>query len=96
MNNYHLKQSGKTIFLNFFRSFFTIPFLENIIVKLSLNNSSTVIQKLIPPDYLYKTNSFRLVTREGINYKLDISHVVDHYLYFGIKDKSYETIIETI
>lgn len=96
MNNYHLKQSGKTIFLNFFRSFFTIPFLENIIVKLSLNNSSTVIQKLIPPDYLYKTNSFRMVTREGINYKLDISHVVDHYLYFGIKDKSYETIIETI
>ena len=96
MNSYHLHQSSKTKFLNFFRSIFTIRLFENFLIFLLLEKKLIVFRKLIPPNYLYKNCSFRNVTRDGINYKLDISNVVDHFLYYGIKDFCYDSIIDTI
>ena len=93
MVNYHLKKTPKTRFLNLFRRLFTIPFFENILVSKVLNSKSVFFQKLVPPDYLYKKNSLRSVTREGIKYKLDISNVVDHYVYYGFKDANYDSIL---
>ena len=96
MKKYHLKQTPKTKFLNLFRFFFTFPLFEKFLVPRVQNNSSSFFKKLIPPDYLYKKGSFRYVTRDGINYKLDISNVVDHYLYYGNKEADYQSVLETI
>ena len=52
--------------------------------------------KFIPSEYLYRKNSIRDITRDGINYKLDISNIVDHYLYCGAKDTGYAPIIDVI
>jgi FkbM family methyltransferase len=96
MDKYDLKISNKTRLLNVFRRIFMIPVLERFLVNSLLKRPSAFLLKLIPPDYLYKKNAFRSVTRNGINYKLDISHVVDHFLYFGIKDANYDPILEEI
>ena len=96
MNTYRLKIKPKTRFFNFFRRLFTIPFLEKLLVTLVLKKSFRFFKKLIPPDYLYKKNSFRYVKRGDINYKLDISNVVDHFLYFGIKDANYDSILDSL
>ena len=96
MREYHLKQGSKTKLLNFFRKPLTLPIFEKLLVKQTVGSSSTLLKKLIPPDYLYKQGSFRNVTRNGINLKLDISHVVDHYIYFGNKDADYDSIKKSI
>jgi FkbM family methyltransferase len=96
MREYHLRQSPKTKILNFFRKPLTFPIFEKLLVKQTVEKSSNFFKKLVPPDYLYKQGSFRNVTRNGLNLKLDISHVVDHYIYFGYKDADYDSIIESI
>lgn len=96
MTEYHLKQNPKTKVLNLFRKPFTLPLFEKLLVKLTVGNSSTFFKKLIPPDYLYKQGSLRFVNRDGINLKLDISNVVDHYIYYGVKDADYNSILNLI
>ncbi len=96
MANYHLAQSPKTKLLNLFRKVFTVPLFEKFLVAKTVNGSSAFFKKLIPPDYLYKPNSFRYATRGGIHYKLDVSNVVDHYLYYGNKDATYQEVLDTI
>lgn len=96
MTNYRLKQTPKTKFLNFFRTFFTLPLFEKLLVSVTINSNSKFIQKLIPPNYLYKKDSFRHVTRKGIKYNLDISNVVDHYLFYGIEDSSYKPVLREL
>jgi FkbM family methyltransferase len=96
MDGYHLNQNAKTRFLNYFRSVFTLPLFENVLLMLLFKSKFKIFQKLVPPDYLYKSGSFRFVERDGIKYKLDISNVVDHYLYYGIKDATYDSILETL
>ena len=93
---YHLHQSFKTKFLNVFRRAFTIPFIEKFMQKKMLQNSTGIYRKLIPSNYLYKRGSYRQFKRGDINYKLDISNVVDHLLYFGISDSDYTSILPQI
>ena len=92
MDNYHLKQSAKTRFLNFFRSIFTIPVFEKLLLTLTLKWDNKLLQKVIPPDYLFKKGSIRMVERNGIKYKLDISHVVDHFIYWGLTDAAHQSV----
>ena len=96
MNKYKIKKTSTTRALNLLRVFFTFPILENILITLISNNRYKFIQKIIPPDYLYKKGSLRYITRKGINYKLDISNVVDHYLYFQIDDFEYDSILDEL
>ena len=96
MSEYHLKQTSKTKILNVFRKPFTLPPLEKILVRLTAGKSLKFFKKLIPPDYLYEKNSLRLVKRNGINLKLDISNVVDHYIYYGVKDADYNPVLKAI
>ncbi len=96
MNEYLIKKSLKTKILNRFRSTFKIPILEQLLVRISLLTTSDFIWKIIPPDYLYPKGSIRFATRKGINYKLDISNVIDHSIYFDYKVKIHESIIEKI
>lgn len=95
-DKYTLHQPPTTRVLNAFRKVFTIPAIEKLLVRNMINNGSWFVSKLIPPDYLYKKGSVRSVEREGIRYHLDISHVVDHCIYWGIKDLSFYRILDRI
>ena len=96
MNNYHLEQPVKTKFLNFFRKVFTFPFFEKLLVEKTISNPSPLLKKIIPANYLFSKGTNRSVTRDGINLNLDISNVVDHYLYFGLTDSHYDSVLEDI
>jgi FkbM family methyltransferase len=93
MNGYHLELSIKTKFLNTFRKIFTVKFFEFKLLSFLANNKSDIYKKIIPPDYLYPAQSLRLVTRNEINFKLDISNVVDHNLYFGINEDGFDNVL---
>lgn len=92
--HYQLKVSLKTKILNIFRKVFTIPAFEKILVK--LNQKSHSLVGLIPPNYLYKAKTFRLINREGVKYKVDLSQVVDHYLYYGYDESSFDSVLKEL
>jgi FkbM family methyltransferase len=96
MSSYQIKKTPKTKFINLFRTVFTLPLFEDALVALTSKSRSPLLRKFVPPNYLYKKESFRTITRENIKYKLDISNVVDHYLYFGLEDPVYTSVLETI
>lgn len=85
-------QSIKTHFFNVFRLIFLIPIFERILLKKVLKNPTVLLQKMIPPPYLYKENILRTVTRNNIHFKLNISHVVDHFLYWGLEYENFNSI----
>ncbi|MFN0189591.1 MAG: FkbM family methyltransferase [Bacteroidia bacterium] len=62
----------------------------------TLNTDSPIIRKLVPPNYLYNKGKYRKVNRNGINYLLDISNVVDHSFYFNLEKPSYGSILSQI
>lgn len=68
-------------FFNVFRYFFRKPFLEQILVK-QLLAGNLWYRKLIPPVYFYKRDSIRIAQRNGISYKLDVSCLIDHSIFF--------------
>lgn len=90
---YELHRPFKTRVLNFFRRIFKLPLLEAMLRQQTEHNPQHFFRKLIPPDYLYDKGSFRYISRDGIQYKLDLSNVVDHYLYFGIRDASFAHVL---
>ncbi|MFA6149734.1 MAG: FkbM family methyltransferase [Chitinophagaceae bacterium] len=96
MDNYHLKISAKTKIFNALRQVFTISVLEKALIASIKGKPSSFLRKLIPPDYLYKNGTYRVVQRNGINYKLDISNVVDHFIYFEIDDPGFLSIKDTV
>jgi len=88
-NEYALHIGPKTKFLNFFRRVFTIPVIENFLVRQLEQHPNIFFRKLIPPNYLYKTNSTRYVTIDGVKFILDISNVVEHLIYFRIAPENF-------
>lgn len=87
MQDYNLKITFKTKCLNSFRRLFMFKiselFLINFIRKIA---PSSLYNKFVPPNYLYSPNSKRIVQRDMLNYDLDLSDVVDHGIYFQLKD----------
>lgn len=96
MNKYAYEISLKTRFLNIFRLIFTIPLMEKVLLAKILKSPNYFLFKLVPPEYLYPKNSYRFINRNNIRYKLDVSNLVDHYLYWNINDDSYNRIEEEI
>lgn len=87
-----LQISTKTRILNVFRRTFQIPLVEQVLRTGTERFPNSLLRKFIPPDYLYKANSIRHIDRNGIRYELDISHVVDHYIYFGLRDADFSRV----
>jgi FkbM family methyltransferase len=96
VDKFKYKIGIKTKVLNLFRLIFTIPFFEKFLVRLCEKNVSSIVWKLVPPEYLYKDGSFRNVAIHGVKYKLDISKVVDHYVYFHFPEDGYDLVMEDI
>ena len=97
MSNYSLHVSLKTKFLNFLRGVFKISFLEKWLAGNTVNKPThNIFVKLIPPNYTYPSNSIREATRGGIQYALDLSDYVEHFIFWGIKDAGHETLYKSI
>jgi hypothetical protein len=96
MLKYRLTISSKTKVLNIFRRIFLLPFFDRILLYASLNLDSSIIKKMVPPNYLYRKGSIKKVKRSGINYFLDISNVVDHSIYFNLEKSYYNSILSLI
>jgi FkbM family methyltransferase len=76
---------SKTKFLNFFRKLSQFSFIENILAH-QIIGGNNFARKLIADNKMYPTGSYRVCTRDGINYQLDISDYMDHSIFFGIID----------
>lgn len=74
-----------------------IPKLEEFLLRQTIGRPQKgLVNKLIPNHYQYSKNSIRIAERNGIKYHLDISDLVDWYLYFGFKDNSKEAVFKLI
>lgn len=97
MEDYKIRLSAKTKAINFLRRIFKIKFMESFLTKkVKGKKVNSFYGKLVPSNYLYPAHSFRSVVRNGINYKLDISDLVDHYLYFGYKEQGEDKLFSLV
>ncbi len=88
-----MKLKTKTKFLNFFRNFFRHIFLERLLIYLlSKGFFYSICFKLVPQNYQYHNATLRRVTRKGLEYELDISDAVEHYVYFNFRDISQQKL----
>ncbi|NJM51941.1 MAG: FkbM family methyltransferase [Blastocatellia bacterium] len=77
----------KTKILNKIRKVFTFYPLERLLLSFVNGSKDTSYKiKILPGPSLYDYNSIRKETRNGINYELDISCLMQWYLYWGIQD----------
>jgi FkbM family methyltransferase len=70
-------------FFNTFRFLFTVRFFENLLLR-GLSGYKSFWRRLIPPVYLYSAGSMRKAEREGIQFRLDVSRLIDHSVFFKI------------
>ncbi|MCK4664236.1 MAG: FkbM family methyltransferase [Bacteroidales bacterium] len=61
-----------------------------LVKKTQWKEYNSSICKLAPNYYQYSKNTYRKVNRNGINYLLDISDIVDYYVYWGFREKAHE------
>ena len=80
MSDFPYLQNKRIGRINFFRKLFTYSLIEKILILIF--KAHKIARKLIPPEYLYTKNCFRVVMRDGVIYRLDLSNVIDHSLYF--------------
>jgi len=81
--------------LDSLRLIFKVRFLEQLLVKFTDGKSfGNFITKLPPNHYQYSENSIREVEKQGINYRLDLSDIVDWYIYFGFKETSRQSLLD--
>ena len=83
--------------LNGIRGLFRNRFLESILVRFTVGKTfGTWVTKLPPNHYQYPKGSTRRSVRDGISYVLDISDMVDWYIYFGFNEPSRQTLLGLI
>lgn len=93
---YYLSQGLKTKLLNKLRTLFIIPVFENLLLKVLKMQRNKIIERLVPPNYLFKSPTERQVNYEGVVLKLDVSNVVDHFIYFDFKDEAQENLFSLV
>lgn len=87
----------KTRLLDSIRSLYANPAGESVLLRFTPGaEPGSLPAKFIPMPYLYKPQSYRTVTRKGINLELDISDLVDWHIYFSLMDRNIETLLGLI
>lgn len=83
--------------MNVFRKTFTYAPLEKVILRLVRGTRYLGFwSRLIPNPNLYKVNSIRRVERNGINYELDISCLMQWYIYWDLTEKQREKLYSLV
>ncbi|MBK8510773.1 MAG: hypothetical protein IPL56_00705 [Saprospiraceae bacterium] len=80
----------KMIFRKTFYNLRNIFFKNRIGEIISIYFQKLFGLKLIVPHLEYDLHTFRLVKRNGLFLKLDISNEVDHFIYFKKRDSSFD------
>ncbi len=94
---YQLYLSPKTRFLNLLRRFFVMSQSDRLLALCTRKgNIDSLPSKLIPPNYLYSSGSFRSCSVDGINYLVDLSDTNGHLNYFGLNDPGQKTLFSNI
>ena len=87
----------KTKLLNILRLIFLYRPFEVVLTYFTSDSIfGSFISKIPPNHYQYKTPSLRKAKRNGIHYNLDISDIIDWYIYYGFREKSKELLLESI
>jgi FkbM family methyltransferase len=87
----------KTKLLNILRLIFIFKPFETILTYFTSGSIfGSFLSKIPPNHYQYKTPVSRKVKRNGINYKLDISDIIDWYIYYGFRELSKELLLANI
>jgi FkbM family methyltransferase len=93
---YPFKIPARIRFFNLFRYIFTIPALENLLVS-KLEKGSKFWRKFTPPVYFYQQGSIRQARRDGLNLHLDLSHLLDHSVYFyKLNEPTWNTLLSYV
>src|SRR6187551_370150 len=83
-------------FFNVFRFFFKIPFLESFLIY-RIGNGNSWWKKLIPPLYFYEQGTLREVRRDGINFSLDISCLINHSIFFyTLREPAWDNLLKVV
>ena len=80
-----------------FRKVFTFLPLEKLLllfVKGTEFQGNT--SKIIPPPDLYRSGTIRRATRDGINFELDNSCLMQWFVYWGLKDKTRDSLYSLV
>lgn len=81
--------SGKRRILDFLRRMISAGPMEPLVARLTRGHLyGSPLTKIVPNHYQYPTGSTRDVERDGIRYRLDISDIVDWFIYFGFRETS--------
>lgn len=80
---YHHELGLRTRLLNRLRGLFRLPPLEGWLQQRAQGRSlGSFWVKLVPPEYTYAPGSWRTVERHGLRWRLDLSNINDHALFF--------------
>jgi FkbM family methyltransferase len=83
----------KTRYLDIFRKVYANRLGEPLLIKLSKGREvKSLAGRLVPMPHLFTKPSWRTVIRKGIKLSLDISDMVDWYVYFDFKDPAIQFI----
>src|SRR5687768_11840505 len=94
---YPFKIPIRVKFFNAFRYFFTFSPFEKVLTSRLSHHPLSWCKKLIPPLYFYNPGSIRTVMRDGVNYSLDISRLLDHSIYFNnVNDKAWINLFKIL
>ena len=79
------------------RSLFKIKILETLLLKINSGKEyGALTTKLTPNHNEYQKNTTRHATRNGIKFELDISDIVDWFIYFDFKEPSRDKLLSLI
>lgn len=96
-DKYPFKIPLRTKVINVFRYFFKWRLLEHFLLERLVTSPDSWWQRCVPPLYLYGEGSIRKVTRENLNFVLDLSRMLDHSIYFyALRDVAWLNLFRQI
>jgi FkbM family methyltransferase len=87
--------SSKTRVLNVLRAVFKAPPLERWLARKTVGRPPASFWcRLLPNPYQYEAPAWRVVERDGVRLRVDITDFMGYVYYFGIETESYATLFD--
>ena len=85
--------SLRTRLFNYFRNIFRVPLLGSLLASMTEGKSPQhLVCKLVPNPYQYPPGTIRMLNRNGIAMRVDMSDYIGHYLFFGFADSGMDKL----